>query len=764
MLVNPDEPLDVQVERQARIIDALMRRANRQDDVRPSAFRAFQSAIELQEKMQAQGRDLARAVSELETVRGEQERMRKSLVAALSSMEGGFALFIDGKLELCNHLFLQLFPDISNKIDTGLSIGRFFARLVSSKFFRSADRNLATLPSTLEKRRDEGVITSVMIEMADDRWFQLSAQHTSGDNVVLLLTEITDFVRRNRSEKESLIDRQEDYLKAVFQTLTSGVCTFSSRGKVLMHNGQFRELLGLPASYVAEGEPVTALVEYLFANGLAVEGDAVNIEAIYRKLVTEGAFRQRVRLGPERVLELHMHEMPDSGYLVEVEDVTLEARATETLERRVMERTAELTRANEKLTEEYEKKARVEEALRDAKDKAEKAVSSKTRFLAAASHDLLQPINAAKLLISTLLETSRGTDMHGMVERLEGSFRSTEQLLHLLLDISRLESAAPDTVSPLVVNLTSMMNSIHADQSLVAEQKNVSLKMVPCSVLVRSDPVYLLRSIQNLVVNAIQYTQPGGRVLVGCRRRKGRVVLEVWDTGIGIPKRDQQRVFEEFARADGEKLAAGVGLGLSVVERACRLLGHKLSVKSKPGVGSVFRIELETVTDAPAVNEPLSLASNADDLLENQIVLLIENDDDVLFGTTKRLEQWGADVLACRSIDEAVTCVEDMGMAPDIILADYTLDDDETGVDAIGRVRKLTKTHVPAILITADRSPRVRAAGLTYDISVIYKPVKLNRLRPLMAWKIGQQGDADGQGDTKVAGDSAAGAFSVWPE
>ncbi len=760
MLVDPNAPLDVQVERQGRIIDALMRRANRQDDVRPSAFRAFQSAIELQEKMQAQGRDLARAVSELETVRGEQERMRKSLVAALSSMEGGFALFIDGRLELCNHLFLQLFPDVSGKIDTGLPISRFFARLVSSDAFRSADRNLATLPAYLEKRRDEGAITSVMIEIADDRWFQLSAQHTSGENVVLLLTEITDFVRRSRSEKKSLIDRQEDYLKAVFQTLTSGVCTFSPHGKVLMHNAQFRELLHLPARFVEEGAPVTGLVDYLFANGLAVEGGDETVEGIYRNLVLHGALRQRVRLG-DRVLELHMHEMPDSGYLVEVEDVTLEARTTETLERRVMERTAELTRANEKLTEEYEKKARVEEELRRAKEQAEKAVSSKTRFLAAASHDLLQPINAAKLLISTLLETSRGSEMHAMVERLEGSFRSTEQLLHLLLDISRLESAAPDTVSPLVVNLTAMMNSIHADQSLVAEQKNVRLKMVPCSVLVRSDPVYLLRSIQNLVVNAIQYTQPGGRVLVGCRRRAGRVVLEVWDTGIGIPKRDQQRVFEEFARADGEKLASGVGLGLSVVERACRLLGHKLSVKSKPGVGSVFRIELETVVDAQPVNEPLSLASNVDDLLENQIVLLIENDEDVLFGTTKRLEKWGADVLACRSIKEALNCVEDMGMAPDIILADYQLDNDETGVDAIGQVRKVTRTHVPAILITANRSPKVRAAGLAYDISVIYKPVKLNRLRPLMAWKIRQYVERPEAGDTKVSGDSDVRAFRV---
>ena len=185
------------------------------------------------------------------------------------------------------------------------------------------------------------------------------------------------------------------------------------------------------------------------------------------------------------------------------------------------------------------------------------------------------------------------------------------------------------------------------------------------------------------------------------------------------------------------------------------------NVESKPGVGSVFRIELETIQDAQPVDEPLSLASNVDDLLENQIVLLIENDEDVLFGFTKRLEQWGADVLACRSIDEALTCVRDMGMAPDIILADYQLDDGETGVDGIEKVRALTRTHVPAIVITANRSPDIRAEGVNNDILVMYKPVKLNRLRPLIAWKIRQTNGLPEEIDTKVDGDSTVRAFRV---
>ncbi len=754
MLVDPLIPADQQLERQAKIIEALIRRADREKDVGPSAFRAFQSAIELQQQVQEQRRDLARAESELKTARGERERMRKILVEALSSMEEGFALFIGGRLELCNDLFLQLFPDMASRIDAGLGIRRFFAQLAASRHYRSADRNLATLPGVLNARHGEGVTTNVVIELEGDRWFQLSAQNTSLDNVVLLLTDITRIVRRNRTEKETLIDRQEDYLQAVFQTLSSGVCTFSPDGAVMMHNARFAELLDLPETLLTAGQPVEEVLRQLQSQGMRVEGDATSLEDLKKQLIRRGGLRLRVRQGPLRVLDIHIHEIPARGYLAEAKDMTFEARTTEMLENRVLERTAELTEANMRLTKEYEEKARVEEELRQAKERAEAAVSSKTRFLAAASHDLLQPINAAKLLISTLMEQTRGSGMFGLIERLDGSFRSTEQLLHSLLDISRLESAEPDAISPTVVNLAGIMTSIHADQTVVATEKDVRLDMVASSAFVQSDPVYLLRSIQNLVVNAIQYTSAGGRVLVGCRRRNGCVVLEVWDTGVGIATADQSRIFEEFARAGNEGLPEGMGLGLSVVERACRLLGHRLSVRSKPGVGSVFSIEMDIVEGAPSIEEPTDFLPASDALFEDRIFLVIENDADVLFGTTRWLEQLGASVLAAQSIGEALNHVAEIGIAPDIVLADFQLDGDEKGTDAIAQVRQQSGVHVPAILITADRSYSVRAIGIQNDISVMHKPVKLSRLRPLIAWKLGELPSEGGAGSTKVSGDS----------
>ena len=735
-MIDPQDAPDIQIAKQAKIIEALMRRANRQKDVGPSAFRAFQSAIELQQQVAAQSRDLERAATELESVRHERERTRKSLAEALSSMEEGFALFTSGKLDLCNDLFLNLLPDVSSQVVPGLKIERFFGLMFGSENVVSSDRNLMQVVGALESTVAEPEITTVVVELTEDRWYQLSAQHTSRENVVLLLTDITSVVRRNRVEKETLIDRQEDYLKAVFQHMSSGVCTFSADAEVTMHNGRFREILGLPVTMLRPGLPVQNLLEYLRLHNLIQEDDELRVEVWRRELNTRGWLRKRIKHISGRVLDIHANKLPDGGFLVELKDATLEARTTEMLENRVTARTAELTRANAKLVKESQERAQVDEALHHAKERAEAAVSSKTRFLAAASHDLLQPINAAKLLISTLMETTRRTEFYPMMERLDGAFGSAEQLLHSLLDISRLDGADPDAVSPTQVSLGALIGGIHGDQTLVAEQKNVTLDVVPSSVFVHSDPVYLLRCIQNLVVNAIQYTEPGGRVLVGCRRHGDTVRLEVWDTGIGISRADQKRVFDEFARADNVPIGSGMGLGLSVVDRACRLLGHSLKMRSKPGVGSVFSIEMSIVEGAQESTEPTGLLPHSDDLSLDHIVMVIENDPDVLYGTTQWLEQWGASVLAARSTQEALEFVRDIGIAPDIILADYQLDGDDTGVEAIAQIRAITGVHVPAILITANRSESLREAGIQNDVSVMTKPVKLSRLRPLIDWKI----------------------------
>ena len=732
-MINPDDPLDVQVQKQARIIEALVSRAGRQTNVGNSAYSAFQSAIALQGQIWAKTRDLERASNELELLRFDRERSQKNLNDALSVMDGGFALFTDGRLEVCNDLFRTLLPDLSALILPGLAVADYFDAVCASRHVVGDET--ATRHALAEAGRADKTapLMSFVLELEGDRWFQFSQQNASPDNIVVLQTEITDIVRRNRSEKDHLIDMQAQYLQSAFDQMSLGICTFSEAGTVMIHNHRFRELLDLPFALVRSGTKLSRILRFLKRGPGMSSGGLGAAEGWSRKLRQKGHLRERLHHRNGTVLDLHVHLLPDRGFLVDVQDVTLESRATALLEQRVTERTAELTRANRRLTEQYDQQARVEEELRLAKEQAEAAVSSKTRFLAAASHDLLQPINAAKLLISTLRDLSRDTDLRTMVERLEGSFTSMETLLHALLDISRLESTGSG-LSPSEFCLGPLMTTVIEDQGPVAAKKGVRLDVVPSSVWVRSDQRYLLRSIQNLVVNAIQYTEQG-RVLLGCRRRGGSVVLEVWDTGIGISHKDQRRVFEEFTRAGNVPAGSGMGLGLSIVDRTCRHLGHRVSLRSKPGVGSVFSIEMEAV-DPPARAPVPDLGVNPDAGAElDLIALVVENDSDVLFATIQKLESWGASVLGARSTEEALELLRDLGMPPDILLADYQLDGRATGIEAIATIREAARHWVPAIMVTANRSAKLVEEGMTHDFSVLTKPVELSRLRTLIGWK-----------------------------
>nr|WP_050772500.1 PAS-domain containing protein [Sagittula stellata] len=749
-MIDPLEPPELQLLRQDRIIEALVRRAMRQNDVGQTAYSAFQSAIELQAQVAAKTRDLERAADELETTRFERERTRRNLDEALAAMGEGFALFTEGQLGICNDLFQHLLPDVSDRIVPGLPLPEYFELLAQSRFVISTDRQIGAKDGPLPG-------ASMVIEVTEDRFYQLSTQRTSMDNTVLLLSDITAVVRQNRSEKEHLIDRQADYLQAVFENMTSGVCSFSANGDVVMHNQQFRKLTGLPMTVLRKGMNMARLLQLMSIRGFIADHSLLQVDEWRRQLLRQGRLRRQVRSRTGQVFDLQGNRLPDGGFLVELKDVTLEIRATETLEKRVLERTRELTETNARLTQQYEEKARVEEELRVAKERAEAAVSSKTRFLAAASHDLLQPINAAKLLIATLQTNSAGSVHEPMVDRLKGAFTSIEQLLHALLDISRLDSADHDTVHPTTLCLGQIMQTIFEDQMPLAQKRNVALRMVPCMCWVRSDPVYLLRSIQNLVVNAIQYTEPGGKVVLGCRRRGDKIELQVLDTGIGIGPEDQCRIFEEFARAGNVPVGSGVGLGLSIVERTCRHLGHRLWMSSEVGVGSKFCIEFDVVEADTALSAP-KVPPQSEESLEGFIALVVENDENVLFATCQTLETWGASVLGARSTEEAIGHLRDMGIPPDIMLVDYQLDGDDTGLSTIARVRAEFGTLVPAIMITADRRDRLLRAGAEQDFSVMTKPVQVSRLRPLIDWKI--RGGATGT-EPKVGNDRAGPAASL---
>lgn len=740
-MIDRDQPLEDQIVKQDKIIKALMARANQSHELGNTAYSLFQSAITLQSKVSEKTRDLevalstlGRASDDLEYAEQARSRTQVSLSDALESMEGGFAIFTDGRLQVFNEFFKMLIPDIRDAIDPGLRLNDYFKLVGNSRDItprQEADRlNVAGVAL----RDDADAAPPFVFALKNDRWFVISYRRTSHNNTAVLQTEITAIVRSNRLEKNRLIDAQEHFLKATFDNMPQGVCTLSADGTLLLTNARFADLLSLPMQLTRAGTSYAQIVEYLNARHLPRAFPQENFEGLMRYLRRADTLHVRVRHNNGMVLDIDVHPLPDGGCIVNVMDVTAQFQTTQELEDRVRARTQELTKVNHVLRSQYVEQARVEEDLRVAKAEVEAAMTSKSRFFAAASHDLLQPINAAKLLISSLSDMAPGTGLEDTVHRLDSSFHSMETLLHALLDISRLDSV--DTKLSLTdFDLGALMLEIAGDIQPLADQKDLCLDVVPTRLHVRSDRRYLARSVQNLINNAIQYTREG-RVLVGCRRRGDKVVLEVWDTGIGIAKQDQARIFQEFTRVDhGTGAGFGMGLGLSIVSRACALLDHPVTVRSKPGMGSVFSITLPMVgQDVAKPTEPVDRSKTLDSEMD-LIVMLIENDPGVLFAMTQRLEKWGASVLGASSTEEAMRLLDDIGMSPDIILADYQLDDGDTGLRSILALRERSGIDIPAIMITANQDAAIKEIGAEHSFSVLTKPVNLSRLRPLIDWK-----------------------------
>jgi signal transduction histidine kinase/CheY-like chemotaxis protein len=445
---------------------------------------------------------------------------------------------------------------------------------------------------------------------------------------------------------------------------------------------------------------------------------------------TEGEpYLERV---PDRhmVIEVRSNRMPGGGFVITFSDVTpsFEAaealeRANATLEKRVRDRTEELTRLNSELAR--------------AKSTAEDANISKTRFLAAASHDILQPLNAARLYVTSLVERQSGGEDSRLVENIDDSLEAIEEILGALLDISRLDAGAM-TTSITSFKMADLMRSLEIEFAPIARAKGLELAFVPCSLPVESDRTLLRRLLQNFISNAIKYT-PRGRVLVGCRRRGQSLQIGIYDTGVGIPVQKRGEIFKEFHRLEqGARIARGLGLGLSIVERLARVLNHGIALDANAGGGSVFSV---TVPIAKAINYTAAVTS-ATPLsrtpMSGALIVCIENDAAILDGMKTLLTAWDAEVIAVGDPEAAIAAIEASGGSVTGLLVDYHLDRGN-GVAAIREIRRRFGENIPAILITADRSPNVRAAAREEKIAVLNKPVKPASLRALLGqWRAQQ--------------------------
>ncbi|MBA47451.1 MAG: hybrid sensor histidine kinase/response regulator [Paracoccus sp.] len=400
-------------------------------------------------------------------------------------------------------------------------------------------------------------------------------------------------------------------------------------------------------------------------------------------------------------------------------------QAAVALEQEVMARTRELEKAMADLSQRNRE-------LAVARAAAEEANRSKTRFLRAASHDLLQPLSAARLFLAALADTRLDEAQRELTDRLGGAFESVEQLMHAVLDISRLDSQRIEFHRQPVA-LGDLFSRLAAEYAPVAAAKGLGLTFVQTDAVVESDPVFLRRIAQNLISNAIKYTHRGG-VLVGARRRGGTCWLSVYDTGVGIPAVDRNRVFDEFQRLGTESGTPGMGLGLSIVKRACAKLGHPISLTSEAMRGTLFRVGLPLV-DA-AIDRRAQPPDRMIRALRGRVALVIENDAGMRRGYEMILtDRLGMVARVTGGTAEALATMGDE--PPDVILADYNLESGDDGIKAIDALRTSAGHAVPAVMVTARRDPDIARACAAIGVNLMEKPVSPAELGEMLGRLLG---------------------------
>ncbi|MFO1123663.1 MAG: PAS domain-containing hybrid sensor histidine kinase/response regulator [Hyphomicrobiales bacterium] len=522
-------------------------------------------------------------------------------------------------------------------------------------------------------------------------------------------------------DASAAIQYNRDVLQSAIDNVGQGIAVFDRDMALICWNTQFEDFLQLGAEMVRVGTPLAEIVPAFLAR--TDSGQDQGADRLRKLTQTHVVFRERMKDGG-KVLEVRSSAMPDGGVVATFIDVTESVqsaeslqRVNESLERRVAERTAELTRLNQ--------------ALAQAKAEAESANHSKTRFLAAASHDILQPLNAARLFAASLVERTRESDESVLVRNVDASLEAVEDILSALLDISRLDAGVMKAdVAPFRID--EMLQALALEFTPAAARKGLRLKVVPCSLAIETDRKLLRRVLQNLVANAIKYTR-NGKVLMGCRRRGSRLRIEVYDTGPGIPADKRAVIFQEFQRLHGEDEQPGLGLGLSIVERIARVLEAPVSVASVPDRGSCFAIEVPiAAVELPRVAPVKPQLLRSPGLPDAVTVLIIDNETAILDGMEALLGGWGFVVHRARNQAEALKALQAAGNRIDMILADYHLAR-EDGISVVRALRKRARRPIPAVLVTADRSPAVADSALANDIHILRKPVKPAALRAAMA-------------------------------
>jgi Na+/proline symporter/CheY-like chemotaxis protein/anti-sigma regulatory factor (Ser/Thr protein kinase) len=519
-----------------------------------------------------------------------------------------------------------------------------------------------------------------------------------------------------------------ELLEATLDNMSQGVAVVDRDLRLVGWNRRYLQLLDFPDGIVQLGHPIEELIRFNAERGLLGNGE---LESEVRKRLEHlrsGSVYRYERSWPNgAVIEIQGNPMPGGGYVTTFTDIThfkeIERKlqeVNETLEQRVLQRTRELSDA-------------VKE-VEDARQTAEAANLSKTRFLAAASHDLLQPMNAARLFISILREQQQNdSDQAQLVKRVDRSLAAAEELLSALLDISKLDSGMyrPE---PEAIDVEHLFEQLRRRFRALAMNRGLELRIHALEGFVYSDPKLLSRILQNFLANAIRYTESGG-VMLGCRRHGGGLRLSVWDTGVGIDPKDSDAIFQEFHRLEyAQRLdEKGLGLGLAICDRIARMLDHEITVSSRPQRGSCFSVTVPLATPAAIEARAREVGAAAEHSpLQGLTVLCVDNEPDILEGMKMLLERWGCTVRLAANRAQSEQQVYQFG-APDFVLVDFHLAEQGNGLDVLAGLEQSLGTALPAIVITADRSTRLEDEVRTRGYGLLRKPIKPGALRTLIS-------------------------------
>lgn len=380
----------------------------------------------------------------------------------------------------------------------------------------------------------------------------------------------------------------------------------------------------------------------------------------------------------------------------------------------------------------------VERALRDAKEQAEQASESKSHFLAAAGHDLRQPLHAMRMYLSALHDAPAAEQRADLVARMERTTESLAEILDALLDIARLDMGQVQP-QPASFPIDDLLQQQVADALPHARAKGLGIHCVASPLHVRTDPGLLARILGNLLSNAVRHTSHG-RILVGCQRRGERLRIGVWDTGPGIPHEAEQRIFDEYVQLDNPERSRsnGLGLGLSIVRRLCKLLELPMQLRTHPGRGSMFAVEVPIV--APVHAAIAAVPGTGKSAAHGTRVLFIEDDPEVLEATSMILRLRGFEVHTANDGREALHHLTAQGLDPDVILSDFRLPGEENGAQVVIRVRRHLEREIPVVFMTGDTSEaRIRETALTF-CDVLRKPLDADQLSHALKQAIASSG------------------------